>query len=325
MKKMTKWTAATMACVTGLCGAVGAQAEAFPSKPITIVVPYTAGGASDSLARELADKMRVRFKQPVVVENKPGAGTVIASSYVAKAPADGYTVLFAASSLGIAPSLYKNVSYDPLKSFEPVSQIASITHVLVVNPSVPAKNVREFVDWVKTNPGKVNYASVGAGTTTHLEAELFKSMAGIEMTHVPYKGSQPALIDVVGGQVQAMFDGYSSSAPLAKDGRLRMLGVTTAKRSSAAPELLTIAEDGVPGFDVMTWMGLLVPAGTPKSVVQSLSQSVAQALGDPQVQQKLKTLGFEPIGSTPEAFRDFLGKDVANWSEFIKSKNITVD
>lgn len=313
-----------IAALIALVGSA-AMAQTFPARPITIVVPFTSGGAADNLAREVADKMRQYLRQPVVVENKPGAGTTLASSSVARANPDGYTVLFAASSLGIAPSLYKNVAYDPIKSFEPVTQLASITHVLAVNPSVPAKNVQEFITWAKANRGKVNYASVGAGTTTHLEAELFKEMAGIEMTHVPYKGSQPALVDLVSGNVHAMFDAYSSSSALAKDGRIRILGVTTDRRSKSAPELPTIAEQGVPRYDVMTWMGLLVPASTPKPVVDSLHRAATEALAEVPVQTKLRGLGFDIIGNTPAEFSAYLKKDVGDWAAFIKSQNITIE
>lgn len=313
------------AAIAGLFGMTSLHAETFPTKPVTIVVPFTAGGAADGLAREVGQKMRAILNQSVIIDNKPGAGTTIASSYVAKANPDGYTILFAASSFGIAPSLYKNVGYDPLTSFEPVTNLASVTHVLTVNPSVPASNVKEFIAWAKANPGKVNYASTGAGTTTHLEGELFKKMTGVDMTHVPYKGSKPALIDVVSGQVQAMFDGYATSAPLAKDGRVRILGVTTDTRSKSAPELPTIAENGVPGYDVMTWMGLLVPAHTPKEVVNVLHKAAADSLADPQVRAKLKTLGFDPIGNTPTEFREFLKKEVVNWAQFIKAQNITIE
>ncbi len=319
------YTRLVLSAAIALLGVSAAQAETWPAKQVTIVVPYTAGGAADSLAREIAERMRARFKQTVVVDNRPGAGTTIASAHVAKAAPDGYTVLFAASSLGIAPSLYKNVGYDPLKSFEPVSLLASITHVLVVGSDVPAKTIPEFIGWAKAHPGQVNYASVGAGSTTHLEAELFKKMAGIEMTHVPYKGSKPALTDIIGGQVQAMFDAYSSSAPLATDGRLKILGVTTEARSKAVPSVPTIAEQGVPGYDVMTWMGLLVPAGTPKEVVAILNQSVNEALANPDVQKNLTTLGFESIGGTPEQFSAYLKKDVAKWSTFIKTQSIVAD
>ncbi|WP_234194273.1 Bug family tripartite tricarboxylate transporter substrate binding protein [Pseudacidovorax sp. NFM-22] len=324
---MNKRFAHTLLCASLLACSSGSFAQAFPTaKPVTIVVPFTAGGAADALAREVAVRMATQLKQSVIVDNKPGAGTTIASATVARAQPDGYTVLFAASSLGVAPSLYKNnVGYDPLKSFSPVSLMASITHVLSVNPQVPARNVGEFIAWAKANPGKVNYASVGAGTTTHLEAELFKSMAGIEMTHVPYKGSSPALVDLVAGNVHAMFDGYSSSAPMAADGRIRILGVTTEKRSKAAPELPTIAEQGVKGFDVMTWMGLLVPAGTPKPVVETLHKAVSDSLQDPATQAKLKTLGFETINMNPNEFAAYLKKDVETWQAFIKSKNITLD
>lgn len=317
----------TAVCAAVLFATGGAFAQAYPAaKPITIVVPFTAGGAADALAREVASRLSMRLKQAVIVENKPGAGTTIASSYVARAHPDGYTVLFAASSLGIAPSLYKNnVGYDPIKSFEPVSLMASITHVLSISPTVPAKNVGEFIAWAKANPGKVNYASVGAGTTTHLEAELFKSMAGVDMTHVPYKGSAPALVDLASGNVQAMFDGYSSSAPMAADGRIKMLAVTTEKRSKAAPDLPSIAEQGVKGFDVMTWMGLLVPANTPKDVVRTLSSAVTDVLSDQAAQAKLKTLGFETINMNPMEFSSYLKKDVAQWGAFIKAKNIIAE
>ena len=310
-----------------LCALTGATAFAntFPSKAVTIVVPYAAGGASDGLARDLAERMRATLKQPVIVENRPGAGTTIASRYVAKAQPDGHTILFAASSFGIAPSLYKDAGYDPLKDFQPLSLLASISHVLVVNPSVPAKSVAEFVSWAKANPGTVNYASVGIGSTTHLEAELFKRMVGIEMSHVPYKGSQPALVDLVSGQVHAMFDAYTSSAPLAKDGRLRILGVTTEKPSKAAPEVPTIASQGVDGYNVMTWMGLLVPAGTPASAVETLAQSIEQALSEPEMQKSMRDRGFEKIGYSPAEFNDYLKNDIRMWSTFIKEQNITVE
>lgn len=318
---MKQWIGAL---TLGLLGGTALAADGFPARPVTIVVPYAAGGASDGLARELAERMRSVLKQPVLVENKPGAGTTIASSYVAKAKPDGYTILFAASSFGIAPSLYPSVGYDPLKDFTPLSLLASITHVLAVNPSVPANNVDELIQWVKANPGKVNYASVGAGSTTHLEAELFKRMAGIDMTHVPYKGSSAALVDVASGRVQVMFDAYASSGPQARDGRLRILGVTTAEPSKAAPDVPTIASQGVKGFDVMTWMGLLVPTGTPVAAVETLSRAIDQALADPAFQETLGRQGFEPIGYGPGRFADYLKEDVSKWSAFIKEQNISI-
>lgn len=314
-----------VSALIGIGSMLSAHAETFPSKPITIVVPYAPGGATDNLAREIADNLRISFKQPVLIENKPGAGTTIASNYVAKSKPDGYTVLFAASSFGIAPSLYQNIAYDPLKDFDPVTLLASITHVLVVNPSVPAKNVKEFIAWAKANPGKVDYASVGAGSTTHLEAELFKKMAGVDMTHVPYKGSQAALLDVVSGRVPVMFDALASSGPMSKDGRLRILGVTTEKRSKVTPEIPTIAENGLKGYDVMTWMGLLVPAGTPKAVSNQLNEAVQKALARPEVQSRLQNIGFETIGYGPEKFSDYLKNDIKMWTTLIKEQNISIN
>ena len=205
-----------------------AQAQGYPSKPVNIVVPFAPGGATDIMTRLLAERLSKRLGQPVIVENKPGAGTMIASEYVAKAPADGHTVLMAASSLGIAPSLYSKVNYDPVKSFAPISLVASVVHVLEVHPSVPVKSVGELITWLKANPGKANYGSVGAGTSTHLESELFNTMAGVKMVHVPYKGSAPALTDLVGGSLQVMFDAWASSGPFVKDGKTRLLAVTTA-------------------------------------------------------------------------------------------------
>ncbi|CAM4044217.1 tripartite tricarboxylate transporter substrate binding protein [Bordetella muralis] len=314
------WAAALCTLSVG-----AAIAQPFPNRSVTIVVPYSAGGASDGLARQIAEKMRVQLHQPVIVENRPGAGTTIASSYVARAKPDGYTVLFAASSFGVAPALYKNAGYDPIKDFHPLSLLASVTHVLAVNPAVPVQSVSEFVEWVKHHPGNVNYASVGVGTTTHLEAELFKKMAGINMVQVPYKGSQAALPDLVAGRVQAMFDAYATAAPLAKEGRIRILGVTTERPSMAAPDIPTIAAQGVPGFDVMTWMGLLVPAGTPQDAVQTLSGAVDAALADPAVRTSLEGLGFEVIGYGPQRFADYLAQDVNKWSAFIREEQIVVE
>ena len=249
-----------------LCGP--AQAQGYPSKPVNIVVPFAPGGATDIMTRLLAERLSKRLGQPVIVENKPGAGTMIASEYVAKAPADGHTVLMAASSLGIAPSLYSKVNYDPVKSFAPISLVASVVHVLEVHPSVPVKSVGELITWLKANPGKANYGSVGAGTSTHLESELFNTMAGVKMVHVPYKGSAPALTDLVGGSLQVMFDAWASSGPFVKDGKTRLLAVTTAQRSRILPDVPTVAESGLPGYEAMPWLGLLAPAGTPDAVVR---------------------------------------------------------
>lgn len=316
-----------LACVAlaaaTLCGT--AHAQTYPTKPVTIVVPFSPGGATDIMSRLLAERLNKRLGQPVVVENKPGAGTMIASDYVAKAPADGYTLLVAASSLGIAPSLYKKVNYDPIKDFAPISQVASVVHVLVVHPSIPAKNVGELVTWLKANPTKANYGSVGAGTSTHLESELFNSVAGVKMAHIPYKGSAPALTDLVGGQLQVMFDAYASSGPFIKDGRVRLLAVTTAQRSKLLPDTPTVSESGLPGYEAMPWLGLVAPAGTPAPVVNRLYTELNDILKEPEVQERFRSLGLDIIGSKPEDFSAFLKKDIVKWAQVIKESGAKVD
>lgn len=299
-----------------LCGP--AQAQGYPSKPVNIVVPFAPGGATDIMTRLLAERLSKRLGQPVIVENKPGAGTMIASEYVAKAPADGHTVLMAASSLGIAPSLYSKVNYDPVKSFAPISLVASVVHVLEVHPSVPAKSVGELITWLKANPGKANYGSVGAGTSTHLESELFNTMAGVKMVHVPYKGSAPALTDLVGGSLQVMFDAWASSGPFVKDGKTRLLAVTTAQRSRILPDVPTVAESGLPGYEAMPWLGLLAPAGTPDAVVRKFHDELIEVLKEQPVQEKFHSLGLDIIGNTPQEFAEFIKKDITKWAKVIQ-------
>ncbi len=299
-----------------LCGP--AQAQGYPSKPVNIVVPFAPGGATDIMTRLLAERLSKRLGQPVIVENKPGAGTMIASEYVAKAPADGHTVLMAASSLGIAPSLYSKVNYDPVKSFAPISLVASVVHVLEVHPSVPVKSVGELITWLKANPGKANYGSVGAGTSTHLESELFNTMAGVKMVHVPYKGSAPALTDLVGGSLQVMFDAWASSGPFVKDGKTRLLAVTTAQRSRILPDVPTVAESGLPGYEAMPWLGLLAPAGTPDAVVRKFHDELIEVLKEQPVQEKFHSLGLDIIGNTPQEFAEFIKKDITKWAKVIQ-------
>lgn len=299
-----------------LCGP--AQAQGYPSKPVNIVVPFAPGGATDIMTRLLAERLSKRLGQPVIVENKPGAGTMIASEYVAKAPADGHTVLMAASSLGIAPSLYSKVNYDPVKSFAPISLVASVVHVLEVHPSVPVKSVGELITWLKANPGKANYGSVGAGTSTHLESELFNTMAGVKMVHVPYKGSAPALTDLVGGSLQVMFDAWASSGPFVKDGKTRLLAVTTAQRSKILPDVPTVAESGLPGYEAMPWLGLLAPAGTPDAVVRKFHDELMEVLKEQAVQDKFHSLGLDIIGNTPQEFAEFIKKDITKWAKVIQ-------
>ncbi len=311
---------------TAMVAPLGASAQdAWPTKPVRLVLPFPPGGVTDLLARALAEKLSPRLGQPVIVENKPGAGTVLASDLVARAPADGHTLLMAASSLGTAPLIYDKVDYDAIKSFTPITQVASVVHVLVVNPSMPVQSVKDLVAYAKANPGKINYSSTGSGTSTHLEGELFKSMAGVFMVHIPYRGSGPALTDLVGGQVSVMFDALGSSGPFIRSGKLRALAVTTAKRSESIPELPTVAESGLPGYEAMPWLGLVAPAGTPKAVVDRVHREVAKVLQEPDVRQRFKGWGLDIIGNSPAEFASFLQRDIQQWDRVIRRANIKAD
>lgn len=320
IKKMLATVAVAAAAVCGV-----AHAQGYPSKPVTVVVPFSPGGATDIMARTLAERLNKRLGQPVIVENKPGAGTMIASEYVAKAAPDGHTVLLAASSLGIAPALYSKVNYDPVKDFTPISLVASVVHVLSVHPSVPAKNVAELIAWIKANPSKANYGSVGAGTSTHLESELFNTMAGVKMEHVPYKGSAPALMDLVGGNLQVMFDAYASSGPFIRDNKIRLLAVTTAQRSKLLPDVPTVAESGLPGYEAMPWLGFVAPAGTPSAAVNKFHAELMEVLKEPAVQEKFRSLGLDIIGNNPKEFGEFIKKDIVKWAKVVKDSGAKAD
>ena len=250
---------------------------------------------------------------------------MIASEHVSKATPDGHTLLLAASSLGIAPSLYSKVNYDPVKDFTPISLVASVVHVLSVHPSVPAKNVSELIAWVKANPTKANYGSVGAGTSTHLESELFATMAGVKMQHIPYKGSAPALMDLVGGNLPIMFDAYASSGPFIRENKIRLLAVTTAQRSKLLPDVPTVAESGLPGYEAMPWLGLVAPAGTPNAVVNKVHAELMEVLKDAAVQEKFRSLGLDIIGNKPAEFSDFIKKDIVKWAKVVKDSGAKAD
>ena len=321
----TRRAAVLLTLGAALFGPPLTAAQNYPDKPVRMVLPFPPGGVTDILARALAEKLSPRLGQPVIVDNKPGAGTVLASDFVARAPADGYTLLLAASSLGTAPLLYDKVGYDAIKSFAPVTQVASVVHVLVVNQQLPVHSVGELVAYAKQNPAKLNYASTGTGTSTHLEGELLKSMAKIYMVHIPYRGSGPALTDVVSGQVGVMIDALGSSGPFIKAGKLRALAVTTAKRSQSIPELPTVAESGLPGYEAMPWLGLVAPAGTPQHVVDRLHREVAEILKEPELRERFKGWGLDIIGNTPTEFSAFLRRDIAQWTQVIQSARIKAD
>jgi tripartite-type tricarboxylate transporter receptor subunit TctC len=303
-----------------------AAAQQYPSKPIRFVIPYPPGGPLDAVARLTAQKVSETVKQPVIVDNKPGAGGNIGADIVAKSPADGYTILMGAvATHAINPTLYASIPYDPVRDFAPVTQLASTPNILIVNPSIPASNVREFIAYAKANPGKLNFGSGSTGSAGHLAGELFKSMAGIEMTHVPYKGAAPAMQDLVGGQIQLMFDNLASALGQVRAGKVKGLAVTTAKRTPLAPDLPTIAESGLPGFDISTWFGIFVPAGTPREVVDRLHAEFTRALAAPDVREKILNLGAEPVGNRPEEFAAYIKREAEKYARVIKASGAKAD
>jgi len=303
-----------------------ALAETYPAKPIHFIVPYPAGGPLDTVARLLGQKVSESVREPVIVENRPGAGGNIGADQVAKSAPDGYTILMGAvATHAINPTLYAKIPYDPVKDFAPVTQVASTPNVLVVNPSLPVANVKEFIAYAKAHPGALNFGSGSTGSAGHLAGELFKAMAGVQMVHVPYKGAGPAMQDLIGGRIQLMFDNLASSLAQMRAGKVKALAVTTAKRSSLAPELPTIAESGLPGFDISTWFGVFSPGGTPRDVVQRLHDELVKALADPAVRETMLKLGAEPVGSTPAEFAAYIRSEARKYAEVIKASGARVD
>ncbi|MBA3774944.1 MAG: tripartite tricarboxylate transporter substrate binding protein [Betaproteobacteria bacterium] len=306
--------------------AASTHAQAWPSKPIRYIVPFAPGGTTDILARTVGDKLAIALGQPVVIENKPGAGGGVGAEITAKSAPDGYTIMGGTiSTHAINASLYKSLPYDPVRDFAPIVLVARVPNMLVVHPDVPAKNVAELVALLRANPGKYTFASAGNGTSQHLSGELFKSMAGAEMQHVPYKGSPPALQDVMGGQVSMTFDNITTAWPLAKGGKLRALAVTTAKRSAIAPDVPTLAEAGLPGFEVGSWQGVFAPAGTPPDIVKRLNAEIVKILNTPDVRDKLAALGAEVVGNSPEEFSTMVKAEVVKWADVVKKSGARVD
>jgi tripartite-type tricarboxylate transporter receptor subunit TctC len=303
-----------------------AQADEWPAaKPITWVVPFTPGGSTDIIGRTLAQKLGEALKQSVVVDNKPGQAGGIGASYVAKAAPDGYTLFGGTiSTHAINASLYKNLSYDPVKDFEPVCLVASLPNVLIINPSLGVSTVAELVALLKKDPSKRLFASSGAGTSTHLAGEMFGDLIGVPLTHVPYKGTPPALTDVASGQVPFMFDQMTAALPLAKVGRLKLLAVTTGKRIALAPELPTLIESGIAGFEMTSWQAVYAPKGTPKATVQRLNAEIVKALKNPDVQAKLEgQLGMNIIGSSPEELAAHMAREIPRWADLVKKSGAT--
>jgi tripartite-type tricarboxylate transporter receptor subunit TctC len=322
MQRVTVWIAGiALATLAAL-----AHAQAWPSKPIKWVVPFAPGGTTDILARTVGEKLALALGQPVIIENKPGAGGGVGAEFTAKAAPDGYTIMGGTiSTHAINASLYKNLPYDPVKDFVAITLIARVPNMLVINPDVPAKDVKELIALLKANPAKYSFASSGNGTSQHLSGELFKSMSGTDMQHIPYKGSPPALQDVMGGQVTMTFDNITTAWTLAKAGKLRALAVTTAKRSSIAPEVPTLAESGLPGFEVGSWQGVFAPAGTPPDIVKRLNAEVVKILNLPEVREKLGGLGAEIVANSPEEFSALVKSEVVKWADVVKKSGAKVD
>ena len=311
-------------CAGVLLG-VTAQAHAqanYPTRAVRVIVPSSPGGGTDISARILAPQLTQFLGQQVIVENRPGAGTMIGGEAVARAAPDGYTLLMGISTLAINPAMYKKVPYDAQKDFAPISQAVSLSNVLVVHPSLPARNVKEFIALVKPRPGQVNFASAGVGTSPHLSMELFLVMAQLKMLHVPYKGSGPGVTDLVAGHVPAMMPNMLSAQPHIKSGRLRALGVTGSKRAPGADDIPTIAEAGVPGYEAVQWYGVLAPAATPRDIITKLHAGVVRALQNPDVRQRLLNDGAEPVGNSPEEFATYLRAETAKWAKVVQAAGI---
>lgn len=305
-----------------LLAAGATQAQDFPTKPVRIVVPSSPGGGTDILARQLSVKLTERWGQQVVVDNKPGAGQMIGISYVAKSPPDGYTILMAATPLALNTALYKKVPYDPIHDFAYITEIAAMPNLLVAHPALPVRNVKQMIALAKARPGELAYASSGFGTGPHLSMELLNHMAGIKLQHVPYKGTAPGLLDTMSGHVQVLMSTLLPPLPHFKTGRLRPLGVTSAKRVSSLPDVPTVAEGGVAGYDVVGWYGAAVPTGTPQRIVTKLHTDFVAAINTPETLEKLAADGAEAVGSKPEEFATLIKSEIAKWGKVVEVAKI---
>ena len=309
---------ACFVALLALAAPAGAQ-TAYPQKPIRMVVPFPPGGGTDILARLFGQKMSETLGQQVIIDNRGGAGGTIGTDIAAKAPPDGYTLILVSGSHAINPGLYPKLPYDSVNDFAPITQLATSPGILVVNPSLPVKSVKDLIALARAKPGQINYASAGSGTPPHLAGELFKVMAKIDMVHVPYKGNAPAFTDVIGGQVSLIFPTMPSAMPFIKSGRLRPIAVTSAKRSPAAPDIPTIAESGLPGYEATSWYGILAPARTPREIVARLHEVLVSIIGSPDMKDKLAAQGLDPVGNTPQQFAAVIKSEIAKWAKVVKA------
>ncbi|CCN17739.1 tripartite tricarboxylate transporter substrate binding protein [Bordetella bronchiseptica] len=321
---------ARLACASAMLGAAllpagAASADTYPSKPVRLIVPYTPGGATDMVARIVAQHLGARLGQSVIVENKPGAGGNIGSQMVASALPDGYTLLFSTTANAINESLYKDLPFDFKQAFEPVTQLVELPNVVITGPDVPVNSIAQVIALAKKDPKALTYASAGTGTSTHLATELFKTMAGVNILHVPYKGSAPAMTDLRGGRVQLMFDNIPSALPQVQAGAVRALAVTSSRRSPVLPDVPTVAEAGVPGYEAVAWHGISVPAKTPAPIVERLSGEIAQLLKQPEVVKQLTAIGATPVGSTPAQFQAHIDKELAKWQKVVAESGASLN
>jgi len=312
--------------VAGLTASGFAFAQGdYPAKPIKLIVAFPPGGPTDLVSRVIAQKLSEQLGQQVLVDNRPGANGNIAAELVAKSPPDGYTVFYNTSAIALSPALYSKLGFDPQKDFAPVVLTAVVPLVLAVHPSVPANNVGEFIKYAKANPGKLTYGSAGNGNVTHLAAFLFLQTNGLDAVHVPYKGSAPSLTDLVGGQTQFTTETVNAALPYIRDKRLKPLAVTSLKRTSVLPEVPTLNESGMKGFEVGAWQGIVVPTGTPPAIIQRLNAEVMKALANPDVKARLAAQGAEPLGSTPEQYGAYLNSEIERWAKVVKATGAKLD
>lgn len=313
-----------VAVLTGM--SAGAWSQGYPNKPIRIIIPYPPGGGNDIVVRAIGQKLSENLGQSVVVENKPGGGTLIGAEAAAKSPPDGYTIFLGTiATLAINPSLYRQMPYDPIRDFAPVTQIANYPMVLVTNPTLSANSVADLLAIARARPGKLVYASFGNGSTPHLGMELLKTMAGVDLVHVPYKGAAPALADLLGGQVSVMFNDFMTTGSQIKAGRLKALAVSPQQRTQLMPDLPTVAESGVPGYGFTSWAGLLVPAATPAEIVNRLHAEIVRVVNQPDVARQLSALGADPAVSTPQQFAEFIRSETAKWAKVVKDSGAKID
>src|SRR5216684_1929955 len=311
--------------VFGHESALAQAADAWPSKPIRFILPFPPGGGTDILGRVISERLAANLGQPVVIENRGGAGGNVGAEAAAKSAPDGYTIVLVAPSLAISPSLYSKLNYDPVKDFAPVSLVATVPNVMVTHPSVPANTLAEFIRLAKTKPGGMNFGSGGSGTSNHLAGELFNIVAGVKLVHVPYKGVNLAMNDVLSGEVHLVVIGIPAAAPHIKAGKLRALALIAPQRSPALPEVPTAAEAGLPNFEVTTWYGILAPAGTPKTIVARLNAELVRIMHAPELKERLAAMATDPATSTPEEFGDYIKREIAKWGEVVRQAGLKAD